>query len=36
MAAEIANMAASVVVAKVGTAPIYFNELQKVCQEDKF
>lgn len=35
-AAEIANMAASVVVAKVGTAPIYFHELQKVCQEEKF
>lgn len=35
-AAEIANLAASVVVAKVGTAPIYFNELQKVCQEEKF
>lgn len=33
-AAEIANRAASVVVAKVGTAPIYYNELVKVCEQE--
>lgn len=33
-AAEIANRAASVVVAKVGTAPIYYNELKKVCEQE--
>lgn len=33
-AAEIANRAASVVVAKVGTAPIYYNELIKVCEQE--
>ncbi len=34
MAAEIANRAASVVVAKVGTAPISFEELVKVCEQE--
>ena len=33
-AAEIANHAASVVVAKVGTAPIMYNELVKVCEQE--
>ena len=31
-AAEIANLAAGVVVGKVGTAPINFNELERVCR----
>ena len=31
-AAEIANLAAGVVVGKVGTAPIDFNELERVCR----
>ena len=31
-AAEIANLAAGVVVGKVGTAPITFNELEAVCR----
>ena len=33
-AAEIANRAASVVVAKVGTAPIMYKELIKVCEQE--
>ena len=33
-AAEIANLAAGVVVGKVGTAPITFNELKAVCLND--
>ena len=33
-AAEIANLAAGVVVGKVGTAPITFNELKSACSAD--
>ncbi|MBR7104054.1 MAG: hypothetical protein IKC65_03845 [Lentisphaeria bacterium] len=33
-AAEIANRAAGVVVAKVGTAPIHYNELIQACEQE--